>query len=42
MTRASFSWSRESSRLTRLLCLLCACSLGEPYSKSVGRIASAP
>jgi hypothetical protein len=42
MSRASSSWLSESSRLTWLLLSLYACSLEEPYSKSVGKMASAP
>jgi hypothetical protein len=42
MSRASSSWSSESSGLTWLLRSLYACSLGEPYFRSVCRIPSAP
>jgi hypothetical protein len=41
MSRASSSWSNESSRLVRLLRSSYALVLGDPYSKSVGKIASA-
>jgi hypothetical protein len=42
MSRASSSWSSESSWLVWLLWSSYALVLGEPYSKSVGKIASAP
>jgi hypothetical protein len=42
MSRASSSWSSESSRLVWLLWSSYALVLGEPYSKSVGKIASTP
>jgi hypothetical protein len=42
MSRASSSWSSESSQLVWLVWSSYALALGEPYSKSVGKMASAP